>query len=255
MVFDTILTYRLISYTNFFLFLVFFIYISHFSYSLYIHRYLCHRQMTISPCFQHILRFIIYLSSPVWSKSLIMDFVAKHRIHHKYSDTENDPSHPNYGFWFLLTKGNKPNQEQLKKYGEFVLEPKDQLTKFYKKYPWGGIIILISFFTLVMGVFGFVVGLIWTPFQAIYREGTDYCYHTLGYKNKQVKGQARNVTPIAFVEGLHSNHHTKPWEPNCAHQWFEIDLFYFVLRILHFLKAIHIKKLDKNTYYEKKFDL
>jgi len=252
----SILNYHLISYTSFFLFLVFFIYIAHFSYSLYIHRYLCHRQMTINVYFQHVLRFIIYVSSPVWSKQfLVPGFVAKHRIHHKYSDTEQDPSNPKYGFWFLLTKGSTLTQDQFIKYGEFMLGPKDQLTKFYKKYPWGGIIILISIFTLVMGVVGFVVGLLWIPFQAIYREGTDYCYHTIGYKNSQVKGQARNVTPISLVEGLHSNHHTRPWDPNCAHKWFEIDLFYLVLRILHFTKAIHLKKLDKHTQYEKKFDL
>ena len=251
----SILDYHLVSYTSFFLFLVFFAYISHFSFSLYIHRYLCHRQMEISPYFQHFLRFIIYISSPLWSKRLIPVFVAKHRIHHKYSDTEKDPSHPKYGFWFLLTKGNSPTKEQLIKYGEFMLEPKDQLTKFYKKYPWGGISILIFIFTLTMGITGFLIGILWVPVQAIYREGTDYCYHTIGYINNQVKGQARNVTPIAFVEGLHSNHHTRPWDPNCAHKWFEIDLFYLVLRILHFIKAIRLKKLDKDTQYEKKFDI
>jgi len=212
--------------------------------------------MTIHPYFQHVLRFIIYLSSPVWEKDFVSKFVAKHRIHHKYSDTEKDPSNPNYGFWFLLTNGSiAPTREQLIKYGEFMLEPKDKLTKFYKKYPWGGIVILISIFTLIMGTSGFIIGLLWIPFQKIYREGTDYCYHTFGYKNKQVKGNARNLTPISFVEGLHSNHHTKPWDPNCAHRWFEIDLFYLILRILHGIQAIHIKKLDRDTYYEKKFNI
>ena len=250
-----VLSYHLISYSSFVYFLLFVVYVAHSSHALYFHRYICHRQITISAWYQHFLRFIIFLTSPVWSKDYICYYIARHRLHHRYSDTDRDVSNPKFGFWFLLTKGTPVSLEDLKKYGEFFLEPKDVASRFYKRNPWVGVMCLVILCTILAGLVGFVVGLLLIPFQKFYETAVDYCYHSFGYKNPQVKGNARNVTCIAIVEGLHSNHHVRPWDPKCSHRWFEIDLFYGYMLVLHWLYIIRIKQLDQTNYFEKKFDI
>ncbi|EMO61496.1 hypothetical protein LEP1GSC133_3253 [Leptospira borgpetersenii serovar Pomona str. 200901868] len=39
-----------------------------------------------------------------------------------------------------------------------------------------------------------------------------------------------------------NNHHAHPNSPNFAFRWFELDLTYQVMKILHFLKIIKIQR-------------
>lgn len=73
--------------------------ISHFAVSIGLHRYFSHRQVKVSPTTECIMLFMIMLAcvrTPI-------GWIASHRMHHKYCDSELDPHCAKYkGFWTVL---------------------------------------------------------------------------------------------------------------------------------------------------------
>lgn len=74
--------------------------ISHFGASILLHRYYCHKQFKVPVWFEVVGLYMLsvaYIRSPI-------GWIASHRMHHKYSDTEDDPhSWQHIGKWKVLT--------------------------------------------------------------------------------------------------------------------------------------------------------
>src|SRR6056300_1054029 len=67
--------------------------------TLYFHRYLTHQSIIFNPVLVHIFRFLAWLTGWDWPHSQKI-YVAQHRKHHRYSDTEKDPHSPHHiGFF------------------------------------------------------------------------------------------------------------------------------------------------------------
>lgn len=80
--------------------------ISHLAVSIGLHRYFSHRQFKVSPLVETIMLYMILLAcvrTPI-------GWIASHRMHHKYCDTDQDPHSPRHkGFWqVLFTTWNLP---------------------------------------------------------------------------------------------------------------------------------------------------
>ena len=80
--------------------------ISHLAVSIGLHRYFSHRQFKVSPVVETLMLYMIMLAcvrTPI-------GWIASHRMHHKYCDTERDPHSPRHkGFWrVLFTTWNLP---------------------------------------------------------------------------------------------------------------------------------------------------
>jgi fatty-acid desaturase len=74
--------------------------ISHFGASILLHRYYCHKQFKVPVWFELIGLYMLsvaYIRSPI-------GWIASHRMHHNYSDTEKDPhAWQHVGKWKVLT--------------------------------------------------------------------------------------------------------------------------------------------------------
>ena len=74
--------------------------------------------------------------------------------------------------------------------------------------------------------------------------------HTWGTKAFKHPHEARNNTAlgiIAFGEGWHNNHHHYPNSVNQGFYWWEIDITYWVLKILSWLGIVwDLKKVPEN---------
>lgn len=74
--------------------------ISHWGASILLHRYYCHKQFRVPVWFETIglaMLMIAVIRSPI-------GWIASHRMHHAYSDTEKDPhSWKHVGWWKVLT--------------------------------------------------------------------------------------------------------------------------------------------------------
>jgi len=220
--------------------------------SLYLHRYLTHRQFTLNPVLAHIMRFYLWLTDGVVARP----WVAQHRKHHKYTDVTGDPHSPKlFGFVRVVYHCMVPNFVRLYRYfdTDWALEhygagcPDDWLErKIYAPHPRLGLILFLCF---DVWLFGFVPGflvwlfhLFWVPFWTT--AAISGFAHTIGYKNPDSKDNSRNLFPIGIVicgDELHNNHHTKPNNPNFAHRWFEFDLGYFYIKIFEKLGLIKLK--------------
>lgn len=72
--------------------------IAHFGASILLHRYYCHRQFKVPVWFEIIGLFMLsvaYVKTPI-------GWIASHRMHHTYSDTEKDPHSPIYMGWWKV---------------------------------------------------------------------------------------------------------------------------------------------------------
>ncbi|MCP4510157.1 MAG: acyl-CoA desaturase, partial [Fuerstiella sp.] len=59
--------------------------------------------------------------------------------------------------------------------------------------------------------------------------------HLWGYRNYDTRDESRNlwwVAMLAYGEGWHNNHHAHPSVAPSGHRWWEIDMTWWVIRVL-----------------------
>src|SRR6476661_9237804 len=78
--------------------LIFFVahwYLSLFSQTFFHHRYAAHKAFTMSPFWEKVFYIFAYITQGSSYMSPRV-YAIMHRIHHAYTDTENDPHSPSY---------------------------------------------------------------------------------------------------------------------------------------------------------------
>lgn len=218
----------------------------------YWHYSVAHKQYTIVPWFQHVLRFWQWINSTLWYQGSLTTYTAIHRLHHMYTDTDRDPVSPHrFSLKELWTYEQRPgaaryiSPEDIEKYCDPTVEPNDPATMFYKRHQFRGIWISVLIWTVILGPVGFVLARLmplWNQYFGTFLG--DWFYHKFGYKNPAHKGEARNFSPVVITSGLHSNHHAYPNKTNKAERWFEFDLFYYGCVLLSWLKIIKFTNIS-----------
>lgn len=206
--------------------------------TLYLHRGQAHRGIEFHPVVEHFMRFWLWLTTGMVTK----EWVAIHRKHHRYTETEGDPHSPHvYGIWrvlfggALLYKNAAKNYAMVEAYG--VGTPNDWIEKnLYTKYSKLGFTLLLILNTLLFNGWGIVIWLIqmaWIPFWAA--GVVNGIGHYFGYRNSDTKDKSKNIIPLGFIIGgeeLHNNHHDTPASPKLSRKWFEFDIGWMWLNIL-----------------------
>ena len=215
--------------------------------TLFLHRGQAHKTLLFHPILSHFMRFWLWLTTGMVTK----EWVAVHRLHHRYCDKEKDPHSPvNEGLLQVLFKGallyNKAAKDKLMvaNYGKGT--PEDWIeNNVYSKYSYFGVLILlcINFY-----LFGYIViGLwlcqvLWIPFWAA--GVVNGVGHYFGYRNGDAKDQSRNIVPVDFIVGgelLHNNHHLNPNSAKLSLKWFEFDIGWFYIKIFEALRLVKVK--------------
>ena len=74
----------------------------------------------------------------------------------------------------------------------------------------------------------------------------NWCGHKYGYSNFDNKDKSRNTTPFdLFLLGelFQNNHHKRPNSANFAARWWELDPVYPVMKLLHWMHIIRLRKV------------
>ena len=215
--------------------------------TLYLHRSQTHLSVTFNPVVSHFMRVWLWLTTGMVTKQ----WVAIHRKHHQYSDTEGDPHSPKlFGIKNILFRGvyyyylAAKDARMTLSYGKGT--PDDWIEKnIYSKHSRLGITLLLFINLLCFSWWGLLVWLvqmIWIPFWAA--GVVNGIGHWFGYRNTNTKDKSKNIIPIGLIIGgeeLHNNHHHKPGSPKLSEKWFEFDIAWFWIKTLSYMKLIEIR--------------
>ncbi len=203
------------------------------------HRYFSHRTYKTSRFFQFVIAFLAQTSAQrgaVW-------WAAVHRHHHLHSDTEEDVHSPIHdGFfmshvgWIFHQKKSKADYStvsDLTKYPELMF-----LEKYHLVPPF---MLAITCF-LLGGWQMLVVGFFWST-VALYH-GTFFINsmaHVVGTQRYITGDDSRNNWWLALItlgEGWHNNHHHYQSATAQGWRWYEIDISYYILKMMSWVGLI-----------------
>lgn len=247
-------------------FMMGFYFIRMFSITAFFHRYLSHKTFQTSRAVQFIFLLIGTMSAqrgPLW-------WAAHHRYHHRFTDTDQDPHSSTHGFWYshigwFLNDYN------------FAL--RKEVVKDWLKYPeliwldrFSVLVVLLTAFSvyclgewlavafpylgtsgLQLLVWGFVVSTVLLIHATLCINSLAHLY---GRRDFETPDQSRNnwfLSIITLGEGWHNNHHYYAGSARQGFYWWQIDITYYVLKIMSWFGLVWgLKPIPARVYQASK---
>ncbi len=202
------------------------------------HRYFAHRTFKLG----RIAQFILAFGAMTSAQKGVLWWAGHHREHHQYSDTESDVHSPIRGFWWshvgwiLSDKFKATEMDRMKDFASF---PELRWLDRHPLIPptilavtvlilWGWTALFIGFFLSTVLVY----------------HGT-FCINSMAHvfgRRRFVTGDtSRNSFLLAMItggEGWHNNHHHYCASANQGFYWWEIDLNFYVLKFLSWIRIV-----------------
>jgi len=232
------------------------VHVQQFTNSIYMHRGVAHGALETHPWLAFIFRCLMWFTTyQMTGSNWLQRYAAKHRMHHKYSDTKKDPHSPRYYSLKQLTNwrhsvhpgnANYISESDIKTYAPDVKTPDTWIDRnIFQKYPFLGTEIAVAVLLVELGWWGLL------PSFIILKNGffgtyiINYLSHKFGYKNYNVDDDSRNIFPIGIFQcgdELHNNHHRFPNGVTTRCRWWEFDLGYVYIKLLSFVGLIKINE-------------
>ena len=219
-------TFTWIDYTIMFIFTSFFAIVI---VETFIHRYCSHRAFELN---RKVETFLLYCTTLTMQPPPLA-WAPNHITNHRYSDKEGD-SHPASNgwktwFWYDTYKNNMISGHTVKrllKNRHFRIQYENCFKIYYMfMIPC---LLISPFYTLCMI-------LIPATFSFHISSVTNVLCHTLGwgYRNFDTNDNSVNINifPVNCAT-LHNNHHANPTSINNAVKWYEIDMAYYVIKLI-----------------------
>ena len=225
--------------------------------TVYLHRSVSHRSLTLHKSVEHFFRFWSWFTTGQSTRQ----WAAVHRKHHAFCEKAGDPHSPKvYGLkkvffqGVFLYKKEAADPITIEKYGKFT--PNDWLeNNMYEKYSWLGLVMMLGLFLALFGVHGlwiWLVQILWIPFWAA--GVVNGVGHVKGYRNFNTEDQSRNIFPIGLIIGgeeLHNNHHAYPTSAKLSMRWYEFDMGWGWIKVLEMLNLAKINKQYSFPIFDK----
>jgi stearoyl-CoA desaturase (delta-9 desaturase) len=215
------------------------------------HRLLTHRSFVPRPRW---LEYVLTAIGCAASEGGPIGWVADHRRHHAHSDEEGDTHSPNRGFgwahmfWWLtpdITSHHTP--EYLTKWAPDLY--KDRVHVWFNKYHF--VFPLLSAAALYAA--GGMPWLVWGFFvRSIFVLHTTWLVnsatHIWGYRSHETRDRSTNLWWVALLtygEGWHNNHHAYQTSARHGLRWWEVDMTYWMIRLMSLCGVAHTIKLPR----------
>jgi stearoyl-CoA desaturase (delta-9 desaturase) len=203
------------------------------------HRFFSHRSFKTSRVFQFVLACLgcsASQSGPSW-------WVARHRHHHRASDTDEDVHSPvAHGFWWshsgwiLSTDSDGTDAEAVQD-----LRSRPEI-RWLDRYFWVPPLVLAVLCFLLDGWSGLIWGFLISTVLSHHATFTvNSVCHMWGRQRYKTGDASRNNFLVALItlgEGWHNNHHHYQSSAKQGVRWWEIDVSYYLIRLLACLRVV-----------------
>jgi stearoyl-CoA desaturase (Delta-9 desaturase) len=203
--------------------------------TIYLHRALAHRAITLSPAAAFAARVVIWLTTGIKPR----EWAAVHRRHHAFTDTEGDPHSPVLLGWVRVQLTNAALYRRTARDGVTVARyardiPADRWDRALFDKAWLGLGITFALLIGFLGpLWGVVAGVVHILSYLALNAAVNAVAHTFGRRPHD--NSATNLQWLAWLtggEGLHNNHHAAPTVARLAHRRGEIDPAWPIVRLL-----------------------
>ena len=193
------------------------------------HRYFAHRSYKTSRVMQFMLAFLAQTSA---QKGALW-WASHHRLHHRFSDTEQDTHSPRqHGFWYshfgwLFDYTAETDYGKIRDYAKY---PELRLLNRLDLLPAVILGVAVWYF---LGTSGLLIGfflstvLLWHGTFTI-----NSLSHVIGRRRFETSDDSRNNWFLAIItmgEGWHNNHHHYEASVRQGFRWWEIDMSYYII--------------------------
>lgn len=203
------------------------------------HRLLSHRSFQVPRWLEYAIATLGALAiqgGPVF-------WVGGHRQHHAFTeDVEKDPYSAKRGFWWshviwlLAPRNGTFNRKHYGKYAPDILRD-----PFYRWLDHNFLLLQIPLAALLyaLGGWSFVVYGIFVRAVLLWQATwfVNSATHSWGYRTfTETNDNSRNlwwVSLITYGEGWHNNHHAHPRCAQTGWRWWEVDVTWWTVRLLH----------------------
>jgi stearoyl-CoA desaturase (Delta-9 desaturase) len=236
-----------------------------FAITAFYHRYFSHRSFKTSRFMQFVMAVMGNSSmqrGPLW-------WAATHRHHHSHSDEETDKHSPRqHGFigshlGWLWKSENFPTDysliPDLAKYRELVfLNKRDYVVPL----SYGALLWLAGWllekYAPQLGTNGYQL-FVWGFFisTAVLLHGTLFINslaHVFGRRRFKTTDDSRNSFLLAMItlgEGWHNNHHRYAHSTRQGFYWWEIDISYYMLKVMSWFGLVwDLRRVPEHVYEE-----
>lgn len=210
--------------------------------TIYLHRCLTHRGLTLHP----IVGNFMHLELALFTGVVPREWMAVHRKHHHFSDKEGDPHSPYLlGLWHVLLgnyfyyKREAGNAATVRKYTPDYRRDWVDRIPLIRYGIFGGLAVFMLLFGWKWGLAAWLFHMV---AYVLLNSSINSLCHMIGYRN--FNNKATNIRLIALMtggEGLHNNHHEFPSSARFSVKGFEIDPAWILIRLLESVGLAQVK--------------
>ncbi len=203
------------------------------------HRYFAHRSFRLNRFWQ----FVMALGGALAAQKGPLWWASHHRVHHAFSDTPKDIHPPQKGFWWshvgwIVSPLYRHREDSWIK--DLLKFPELRWLDRYYLIPPVLLAVVLWFLggwsMLFVGFFLSTVLLFHGTFSI------NSIAHRFGSRRYATADSSKNSFLLAVLtngEGWHNNHHYYKYSARQGFYWWEIDVSFYVLKILSFFKIVH----------------
>ena len=195
------------------------------------HRYFAHRSYKMGRAMQLVMAVggaSCAQKGPLW-------WAGHHRIHHRYSDQPQDVHSPKDGFWWShvgWVLASKYDRTPIERIQDFARYPELRWLDRHHLVPPTALAVILTLILGWRGLFIFFAStvLLWHGTFLI-----NSLAHVFGRRRYATTDTSRNSMILALLtlgEGWHNNHHYYQSSTRQGFYWWEIDITYYVLRLM-----------------------
>ena len=200
------------------------------------HRLLTHRSFRAPKWLEYVLSTLATMSM----QDPPDKWIATHRMHHAFVDTDKDPHSARSGFWWpqigwvLLGTSQDHDAATMQKYVPDLLKDKGHvlISRFFYVPIILSAILLFAVGGWTMVVWGVAARVVVGWHTTWFVNSLSHLYGKRPHDTGDLSTNNWFVALLTFGEGWHNNHHMWPTSARHGLKWYQLDMNWITIRIL-----------------------